>query len=111
MIIFDPLPGKVVCELLANQLETGAGIILLRDPGTSRIAKVIAAYEPFRYPEEEEVTEPAVKKGDYVIFGKHSGTEITVSFDGHRKQAIVLKETEILTKVRVSSPTSQEEET
>lgn len=103
MIVFEPLPGKVVCETLDNQMKTGGGIILLRDPNNSRIARVIAAYVPFRYPEEEDFTEPFVKVGDYVIFGKHSGTEITVSIDGERRQAIVLKENEILTKIRVDA--------
>lgn len=103
MIVFEPMPGKIVCETLADQMQTDAGLILLRDPNTSKIAKVIAIYEPFNYHTDrpDDITEPYVAVGDYVIFGRHSGTEITVTLDGVRKQAIVLKEQEILTKVRM----------
>lgn len=106
MIVFEPMPGKIVVEKLDDQMETAGGLILLRDPNTSKIAKVIAIYEPFQLhldKPDTELTEAYVNVGDLVVFGKHNGVEITVTLDGVRKQAIVLKETEILTKVRLDA--------
>jgi len=110
-IVFEPMPGKIVCELLSSELETGAGLILLRDPNSSRIAKVIAVYEPFNYHTDrpDDLTEPFVGVGDLVIFGKNNGTEITVTLDGVRKSALVLTEKEIMTKVRVRRKDAQDQ--
>lgn len=93
-IRFAPGPGKVAVEPDTGEQLTSSGIWL---PGSERatIGTIIATYEPFFYPGEEEVTTAFYKIGDRVIFGKHSGVEVQYE----KKKAIVLKEVEILTKV------------
>jgi co-chaperonin GroES (HSP10) len=95
-VIFEPGPGKVAVEPIGGdkQLETSGIWLLGGDRATLGI--VIALYEPFTDPADGVETEPFFAIGDRVIFGKHSGVE--VQFE--KRRAIILKEAEILTKVR-----------
>jgi co-chaperonin GroES (HSP10) len=101
-VIFDPMPGKIVAKVRTTEQQSG--IILLSDPRFSRIAEVVAVYEPFNLhiDRPDEMTEAYVKVGDLVIFGQHSGTEVSVG----RDKVIVLKESEILTKIRMEEPSA-----
>lgn len=94
-IIFEPAPGKLVVQPLNGEQITESGLIL---PGGERatLGEVIFTYEPFIDPTDNVETTAFYKVGDRVIFGKHGGVEIQYG----RKKAIVLKENEILTKVR-----------
>jgi co-chaperonin GroES (HSP10) len=97
-VVYEPMPGKIVAKLRVE--EQRSGLILLSDPANSRVAEVVAVYEPFQYHldnPDAPMTEAYVKVGDLVIFGRHNGVEITVG----RDRLMVLKETEILTKIRV----------
>lgn len=97
-VVWEPMPGKIVVEVDKNEITRG-GLILLRDPTNSRIGRVKAIYEPFNLhlDKPDEMTEAYVKVGDIVVFGRHSGVEVTVE----RTTVIILKEAELLTKVRV----------
>jgi co-chaperonin GroES (HSP10) len=96
-VIFEPMPGKIVAKVRTTEQQSG--LILLSDPAHSRIAEVVAVYEPFslHLDKPDEMTEAYVSVGDLVIFGRHNGTEVSVG----RDKVIVLKESEILTKIRM----------
>jgi co-chaperonin GroES (HSP10) len=96
-VFYRPMPGKIVAKLRVQ--EQRSGLILLSDPANSRIAEVIAVYEPFNLhlDRPDEMTEAYVQVGDLVIFGRHSGVEVSVGKD----RVVVLKESEILTKIEI----------
>jgi co-chaperonin GroES (HSP10) len=97
IVLYKPMPGKIVAKLRVE--EQRSGLILLSDPANSRIAEVIAVYEPFNLhlDQPDQMTEAYVQVGDLVIFGRHNGVEVSVG----RDRVVVLKESEILTKIEV----------
>jgi co-chaperonin GroES (HSP10) len=97
LVLYKPMPGKIVVKVRTE--ETRSGLILLSDPANSRIAEVVAIYEPFNLhlDQPDQMTEAYVQVGDLVIFGRHNGIEISVG----RERVVVLKEAEILTKIEV----------
>jgi len=91
----QPLADRIVVKVLEAEEVTRGGIVL---PDTAK-----------EKPQQAEVMEvgkgkisdgkliaPEVKKGDKVLFGKYSGTEITI--DG--KEYLILKEEDILAIVK-----------
>lgn len=101
-IAFRPMPGKIAVRVDKDTLLTSGGLFLLRDPNNSRVGEVVAIYDPFKLDvDDEEMTEPYVSVGDIVVFGKHNGVEVMVQIGGNRASCIILKETEILTKVEL----------
>ena len=87
----QPLADRIVVKVLEAEEVTKGGIVL---PDTAK-----------EKPQQAEVMEvgkgkvsdgkviaPEVKKGDKVLFGKYSGTEITID----SKEYLILKEEDIL---------------
>ncbi len=81
-----PLADRVLVEAAAAELKTSGGIII---PDTAKEkpqkGKIVAVGNG---KPEEPMT---VKKGDTVLYGKYSGTEITI--DG--KDYLIMKESDI----------------
>ena len=89
---FRPLHDRVLVERVEQENKSAGGIII---PDTAQEkpmeGKVIAAGSGTRS-EEGKVTPLDVKAGDKILFGKWSGTEVTI--DG--KELIIMKESDIL---------------
>ncbi|MGE0650410.1 MAG: co-chaperone GroES [Alphaproteobacteria bacterium] len=87
-----PLHDRVVVEPLAAEQKTKGGIII---PDTAKEkpseGKIVAVGSGYRG-DDGKVTKLDVKKGDRVLYGKWSGTEIKV--DG--KDLLIMKESDIL---------------
>lgn len=97
-VIFEPMPGKIAVRTSNMEEYERNGIILLSNPMNETLGEVIAIYEPFNLnPDDSEMTEAYVKVGDLVVFGRHSGAKVTVE----RQSCVILREAEILTKVRI----------
>jgi co-chaperonin GroES (HSP10) len=95
-VLLDPFPGKIAVRVWSTRL-TDAGIILLKDPANSRVGTVVAVYDPYIFSDSDgKEVEPFVQVGDHVVFGRHSGVEVTIE----RETFIILKESEGLTKLR-----------
>ncbi len=83
---FKPLANRVLVERVDEPQKTASGIIIPDNAKEKpQEAKVLAIG-----PEVEE--EGQIKVGDTVVFGKYSGTEITV--DG--KELLILNSDDIL---------------
>ena len=91
----EPLEDRVVVEPLEAEETTKGGIVL---PDTAKEkpqqGKVIAV-GPGKMLESGERAEPAVKKGDTVVYAKYGGTEIEV--DG--EEYMILRESDLLAVV------------
>jgi chaperonin GroES len=90
-----PLHDRVLVKRLEAEETTKGGIII---PDTAKEkpqeAKVIAVGKG-RVAEDGKVIPLDVKKGDKVLIGKFSGTEVTIEEEEH----VILREEEILAKI------------
>ncbi|MGV6801379.1 MAG: co-chaperone GroES [bacterium] len=89
---FKPLHDRVLVERLEEDEKTAGGIII---PDTAKEkpsqGKVLATGDG-EIKDNGEIRKLAVKKGDTILFGKWSGTEVKI--DG--KDLIIMKESDIL---------------
>lgn len=102
-IEWQPMPGKVIVKKIEDDRETfRKGGVILR-PATAQQPRttgyIIAVFEPFIETDGEQY-DPVCKVGDLVIFGKHGGIEISYGDE----TVVCLRETEILTRVKVGDP-------
>ena len=89
---FRPLHDRVLVKRLDEDEKSPGGIII---PDTAKEkpseGKVVAVCSGTKS-EDGKVTALDVKKGDKILFGKWSGTEVTVDGD----DLIIMKESDIL---------------
>ena len=89
---FRPLHDRVLVKRLDEDEKSPGGIII---PDTAKEkpseGKVVAAGSGTKS-EDGKITALDVKKGDKILFGKWSGTEVTVGGD----DLIIMKESDIL---------------
>ena len=87
-----PLSDRVVIQPLEAEEKTSGGIYL---PDSAKekpqMGKVIAA-GPGKVADSGQLIKPEVKVGDTVLYGKYSGTDITL--DG--KEYLIVRESDIL---------------
>lgn len=89
---FRPLHDRVLVKRVDQEEKTAGGIII---PDTAQEkpmeGKVVAAGKGLRA-EDGTVTPLDVKKGDSILFGKWSGTEVKIDGD----DLLIMKESDIL---------------
>ena len=89
---FRPLHDRVLVKRIAQDDKTKGGIII---PDTAKEkpmeGKIVAVGSGTRN-EDGSITPLDVKKGDAVLFGKWSGTEVTIEGD----ELIIMKESDLL---------------
>jgi len=92
----QPLGDRLLVEVLKAKDRTKGGIVL---PDTAKEkpqeAKVVAAGSG-RVSEDGKKIALEVKKGDTILFGKYTGTEITVD----DTEYLILKEEDVLAIVK-----------
>ena len=90
-----PLSDRVVIQPLEAEEKTKGGIYL---PETAKekpqMGKVVAA-GPGKISDSGQLVKMEVKVGDTVLYGKYSGTEVSV--DG--KELLIMRESDILAVV------------
>ena len=89
---FKPLHDRVLVRRVQSEEKTKGGLII---PDTAKEkpaeGEVIAVGEGARK-DSGELIAPSVKAGDRILFGKWSGTEVTI--DG--VEMLIMKESDIL---------------
>ena len=94
-MVIRPLDDRVVIEPLEAEEKTAGGIVL---PDTAKEkpqeGKVIAA-GPGRLLDDGTRAKMTVGKGDKVLYGRYSGTEVTIN----KKEYVIMKESDILAKI------------
>ena len=95
-IHINPLSDRVVVMPEDAEEKTASGIIL---PDTAQekpqMGKIVAA-GPGKVSDNGNVVEMTLQEGDKVLYGKYSGTEITL--DG--TEVLIMRESDILAKLK-----------
>ena len=86
-----PLQDRVVVKA-ADAEEISKGGIILPDTAQEKPQQgEVMAVGPGKFADSGELIKPQVKKGDKVLYGKYSGTEVT--YDG--KEYLIVRESDI----------------
>ena len=89
-----PLDDRVGVEALAAEEKTKGGIVLPEAAKEKPQQGRVIAVGPGRLSKDGERIPPNVKKGDTVVYGKYSGTDVKVEGTEYK----IMRESEILAK-------------
>lgn len=87
-----PLQDRVLVQRLESEEKTSSGIIIPETAKEKPLEAVVRAVGPGKTSDSGDVIAMTVSEGDKVLFGKYSGTEITLNGEEH----LILREDEIL---------------
>ncbi len=96
---FRPLHDRVVVRRLDEEEKTAGGIIIPDTAKEKPMQGEVVAVGPGARDEPGKVVPLDLKAGDRVLFGKWSGTEVTI--DG--KELLIMKESDILGVLEATS--------
>lgn len=89
---FRPLHDRVVVRRVESEEKTAGGIIIPDTAKEKPMQGKVLAVGPGARGDDGKVVAPDVKKGDKVLYGKWSGTE--VKLDG--KTMLIMRESDIM---------------
>ncbi|MGK0297216.1 MAG: chaperonin GroES [Gammaproteobacteria bacterium] len=87
-----PLHDRVIVKRIEEDKTSAGGIVIPDSAAEKPIQGEVIAVGNGKILENGEVRALAVKKGDRVLFGKYSGTEVKIEGD----ELLVLKEDDIV---------------
>ncbi len=87
-----PLEDRILIQPLEKETKTASGIYLPESAAEKPMQGKVIATGPGKLLDSGERASMSVKKGDTVVFGKYSGTEVKV--DG--EELLVMKEDDIM---------------
>ena len=93
--VIKPLDDRIVVLRTEPEVQTTGGIFLPENAKEKPQQAKVLAVGPGKQLDDGSRAKPDVAVGDLILFGKYSGTEITV--DG--VEVIILRESDILAKV------------
>ena len=92
-----PLEDRILIKPLERETQTASGIFLPETATEKPMQGKVVATGPGKLLDSGERAKPAVKKGDVVVFGKYSGTEIEIKGAPH----LIVRESELLGMIDV----------
>ena len=100
---FRPLHDRVVVRRIESNQKTKGGIIIPDTAQEKPQEGEVVAVGPGARNEKGEIVALDVKKGDRILFGKWSGTEVKI--DG--EDLLIMKESDIMGVVEGSAATTK----
>jgi chaperonin GroES len=88
----NPLNDRIVVSQLEAETTTKSGIVLPESAAEKPTRGKVVAVGPGKLNDDGKRTEIAVKKGETVVYGKYSGTEIELDGD----KFVLLRESDLL---------------
>jgi len=88
---FRPLGDRVVVRRVKEEQKSAGGIIIPETAQEKAQEGVVVAVGPGALNDSGERIPPEVKAGDFVLFGKWSGTEVKIDGD----ELLIMKESDI----------------
>ena len=89
---FRPLHDRVLVRRIEAEEKTAGGIIIPDTAKEKPQEGLVVSVGDGAYNEDGERIKPDVKKGDKILFGKWSGTEVKI--DG--EELLIMKESDVL---------------
>ena len=89
---FRPLHDRILVKRLESEAKTKGGIIIPDTAKEKPQEALVVAVGPGKVNDEGKVTPLDVKRGDKVLFGKYSGSEITLDGEDH----LIIREDDVL---------------
>jgi chaperonin GroES len=90
-INLNPLADRVVIQPQEAEEKTSGGIILPDTAKEKPVEGTVIATGPGKVADSGELVKMAVKTGDKVLYGKYSGTEVTISGEEY----LIMRESDI----------------
>ena len=87
-----PLEDRILIKPVERETQTASGIFLPESASEKPMQGKVVATGPGKLLDGGERAKPSVKKGDLVVFGKYSGTEIEIKGVTH----LIVRESELL---------------
>jgi chaperonin GroES len=87
-----PLGDRILVKRIQEEEKTKGGIIIPDTAKEKPQEGMVVAVGKGKVTEEGKVIPPDVKKGDRILFGKYSGTEVKIEGEEH----LILREDEIV---------------
>lgn len=87
-----PLEDRILVKPLDPETKTASGIYLPETAKEKPMKGKVVAMGPGKMLDNGQRTKPGVKKGDTVVFGKYSGTEVEIKSVPH----LIIRESELL---------------
>jgi chaperonin GroES len=87
-----PLEDRILIKPIDPETKTASGIYLPESAKEKPMQGKVVAVGPGKLLDNGERATPTVKKGDTVVFGKYSGTEIEIKDVTH----LIVRESELL---------------
>ncbi len=94
-IELQPLDDRIVVQRVEAEEKTAGGIILPENAKEKPQEGKVIAVGPGKMLDSGERAKPDVKKGDRVLFGKYSGTEVKVAGEEY----LIMRESDLLAKL------------
>jgi len=89
---FKPLHDRIVVKRLAEEQKSAGGILIPDNAQEKPQQGEVMAVGPGAYLDNGEVRALTLKKGDRVLFGKYSGSEVKIDGDDY----VIMKEEDVL---------------
>ena len=86
-----PLADRVIVKPMEAEEQTKGGIILPDTAKEKPVEGTVIAAGPGRVSDEGKVIAMEIKKGDKVLYGKYSGSEVTVEGEDY----LIMRESDI----------------
>jgi len=94
-ITIQPLDDRIVVKRTEAEEKSTGGIVLPENAKEKPQQGKVLAVGPGKLLDNGERAKPDVAVGDLILFGKYSGSEITVEGD----EVVILRENDILAKL------------
>ena len=89
---FRPLHDRVVIEPMEQEEKTAGGIIVPDTAKEKPVQGKVVAVGPGARNEDGTLQPPDVKKGDTILYGKYSGTEVKIDDE----EFLIMRESDIM---------------
>ena len=89
---FRPLHDRVVIEPIEQEEKTPGGIIVPDTAKEKPMQGKVVAVGPGARGEDGTLQPPDVKKGDTILYGKYSGTEVKIDDE----ELLIMRESDIM---------------
>ncbi|NUN08109.1 MAG: co-chaperone GroES [Ignavibacteriaceae bacterium] len=92
----SPLADRVIVKPMEAEEKTSGGLYLPDTAKEKPIEGTVVAVGPGKTSDDGKLVAPTVKAGDKVLYGKYSGTEVTVAGEEY----LIMRESDIFAIIK-----------